>query len=72
MLQIAPHLMSEDVPEDWDKAPVKVLVGKNFNEVAKDEGKAVFVEFCKQFMLSFCAYHCLKSTVSELLCPCIC
>ena len=52
-----PHLNSEEVPEDWDAEPVKVLVGKNYDEVTSDKAKHVFVEFCE--FVEICAWRVL-------------
>lgn len=39
------HLISQEVPEDWNKTPVWTLVASKFDEVVFDETKSVLVEF---------------------------
>lgn len=47
--KVKPFLMSEEIPSDQTGA-VKVLVGKNYNDVVKDKSKDVFVKLCKYFI----------------------
>lgn len=39
------HLLTQDLPEDWDKTPVKTLVSTNFDEIVFNKEKDVLVEF---------------------------
>ncbi|OCT61618.1 hypothetical protein XELAEV_18047646mg [Xenopus laevis] len=40
-----PKRDSEEIPKDWDKNPVKLLVGKNFNRVAFNKTTNTFIMF---------------------------
>jgi len=42
--KLKPYIKSEEVPESND-GPVKVVVGKNFDEIVNDETKDVLIEF---------------------------
>ncbi|CAH8607569.1 unnamed protein product [Heterobilharzia americana] len=44
--KVKPFLMSQEIPTEQTGA-VKVLVGKNYQDVVKDKSKAVFVKLCK-------------------------
>lgn len=59
--------MSQDVPDDWDKNPVRVLVGKNFEEVVFDPAKNVFVEFCKRVLYTSVDVSAVGFDCSECL-----
>lgn len=50
---IKQHLLSQELPEDWDKTPVKTLVSTNFDEVAMDKSKNALVMFCMFFILCY-------------------
>ncbi|CAD5216539.1 unnamed protein product [Bursaphelenchus okinawaensis] len=43
--KLSTYLKSQEIPEDWNKGLITVIVGKNFDEVARDPKKHVLVEF---------------------------
>lgn len=44
--KLEPHVKSEDLPED-NSRPVKIAVGKNFDELVTKTDKDVLIEFCE-------------------------
>lgn len=40
-------MRSADLPSDWDKYTLKILVGKNYEEVTRKKGHIAFVMYCK-------------------------
>ena len=67
-------LKSEEIAEGWDAAPVKQLVGKNFEAVAMDADKHAFVLFSLWLCVApVCAHastdstaHCKKCEVGGI------
>lgn len=48
--KVKPYVESQDLPDDWNKKPVKILVADNFREVVYDKSKSVLVKFhCQDF-----------------------
>jgi hypothetical protein len=62
--------MAEEVPEDWDAKPVKVVTGKNFKEVVLADDKDAFVFF----HAPWCKCSALPWPPLAALCiaPCVC
>jgi len=54
--KLEPYMKSEELPED-NTTPVKVVVGKNFDEIVNDESRDVLIEF----YAPWCG-HCKKLT----------
>lgn len=49
--RLSPHVKSEELPED-NSGPVKVAVGKNFDELVTKTEKDTLIEFCKYLVAS--------------------